>query len=68
MEGLQNQKLVSEEGDYFCKLDLKALFYCVPLEKKTQRNMFELLFLYFGLGFVVNKTTGRTPSKSSMSM
>ena len=68
MEGLQDQKLVSEEVDYFCKLDLKALFYRVPVEKKTQRNIFELLSLYFGLGFVVNKTTCRTPSKSSISM
>ena len=45
MEALQDRKYVSQEGDYFCKLDLKALFYCVLLEKKTQRNMFELLFL-----------------------
>ena len=42
---------MSEEGHYFCKIDLKALFYCVPLEQKTQRNTFELLFLCFGLGF-----------------
>ena len=39
MEGLNLLKEILEKGgDYLCKLDLKDAYFCVLLNKKTQKN------------------------------
>ena len=41
MEGLYLLKNILEKGDYFCKLDLKRAYFCLPLNQDSQK------FLHF---------------------
>ena len=37
MAGLQNLRYLLQDGDYMCKLDLKDVYYCVPLQKNSKK-------------------------------
>ena len=58
MEGLQNLKYMLQKGDYMCKLELKDVYFSVPLEKNSRQfvrfrssgNLYEFLCLCFALG------------------
>ena len=58
MEGLLLLKEMLQEGDYMCKIDLKAAYFPVPLNQKSQKFVsfkwkdlfYQFLCLYFGLG------------------
>ena len=57
-EGLHPLMEILEQGDYLCMLDLKDAYFCVPLNKKSRKNicfewessLYEFLCLCFGLG------------------
>ena len=58
MEGLHYLKVMLQQGDYMCKLDLKDPYFSVPLHKDSKKmirfqwsgNLYEFLCLCFGLG------------------
>ena len=58
MEGLKDLKTMVQQGDLFCKIDLKDAYYTVPLSTKSRKyvrfkwrgNLYEFLCLAFGLG------------------
>ena len=58
MEGLHLLKDLLKENDYMCKIDLKDVYFCVPLHTSQRKyirfqwegQLYEFLCLCFGLG------------------
>ena len=58
MEGLHCLKFLLEQGNLLCKIDLKEVYFSVPLNKNSQKfvrfqwsgNLYQFLCLCFGLG------------------
>ena len=39
MKGLHLLKEILKQGDYLCKLDLKNVYLCVPLNEQSRKNL-----------------------------